>query len=806
MTGIRHDVRFGFRALRRAPSFTLLGSAVLALGIGACSAIFSLLDAALLKPLPFRTPDELVMLWERAPRYARNRVSPLNFLDWSEQQRSFASIAAVAGGARTLTGEGTVAERIPGQAVTSQFFDVFGVRPIAGRTFSADDARVRAKVVVLSERLWRSRFGGDPAILGRALTLDDDPLTVIGIVPGDFRILYSADMWTLFVPRRSPEQRRQHYLQVVGRLKSDVSIEQARAGMGAVADGIAALSPETNRGWGVTIEPLRDAVVGEDLRTTTIVLAGVITFVLLMACANVANLMLARGLGRSREIAVRAAIGGSRGRIIRELLVETLLLASAGGLGGLLLGWMIIRAAPSFVPADTLPQSIVLVFDGRVAAASILLTATTALLAGLAPAWQTSGAALRGALVASGRTSTGTGNRLRAVLVVAEITAAVLVVTGAGLLLRTLGAMSAADPGFRGEGVLTGSVGLSSRAYNDLDRLLTFYAAAERELSSLPGVTSAALGGSLPFDGWDIGQGFEIVGDPPVEAANTPSAHYQIVSAGYFRTLGIEILRGRAFTDRDLVQTTPVCIVNEEFVRRYVGSRQPIGMRVSVQSMDLRGGPTPVVRDIVGVARQVAEGAGEKEPGLQIYVPIAQNPWFTASIALKTTGDPLTLAGPMKSAIARVDPNEPVTRIRTMDEVSAEAMSQPRFRAQVVATFGALALVLSMVGIFGVLTYSVGQRLREFGIRIALGARTADVMRLVLRGALGMAGAGVAIGLALAAALSRFVATLLYGVEPIDPLTFTTTAAILVVAALAACAVPAWRASTVDPATSLRYE
>jgi putative ABC transport system permease protein len=805
MMGIGHDLRYGFRALRRAPSFTVLGTVVLALGIGVCTAIFSLLDAALLRPLPFRAPDELVMLWERAPRYARNRVSPLNFQDWSEQQRSFASIAAIAGGGRTLTGEGNIAERIPGQAVTSQFFDVFGVRPIAGRTFSGEDARARAKVVVLSERLWQSRFGSDPTLLGRTLTLDDEPLTVIGIVPGDFRILYRADMWTLFVPRRSPEQRRQHYLQVVGRLKPDVSLDQARAGMGAIADGIAAVSPDTNRGWGVTIEPLRNAVVGQDLRTTTIVLAGVVAFVLLMACANVANLVLARGLGRAREIAVRAAIGGSRMRIVRQLFVETFLLAWAGGLGGLLLAWMIIRAAPSFIPADTLPQSIVLVFDGRVAAAAILLTAATAVLAGLAPAWQASGASLTGALGSSGRTSTAS-NRLRSALVVAEIAAAVLVVTGAGLLLRTLGAIRAADPGFRPGRVLTGSIGLSSRGYNDLDRLLNFYAAAERELSAIPGVTSAALGGSLPLDGWDIGQGFEIVGDPPVEAANTPSAHYQIVSAGYFRTLGIDMVRGRAFTDRDLLHSTPVCIVNEEFVRRYVGSREPIGMRVSVQSMDLKGGPTPVVREIVGVARQVAEGAGEREASLQIYVPILQNPWFTASIALKMAGDPVALAGPMKAAIARVDPNEPVTRIRTMDEVSAEAMSQPRFRAQVVATFGALALVLSTVGIFGVLTYSVGQRLREFGIRVALGARTTDVMRLVIRGALGMAAAGVAIGLVLAAALSRFAATLLYGVEPMDPVTFTTTAAILLIAALTACAVPAWRASTVDPATSLRYE
>src|SRR6478609_140786 len=328
---IWRDLRYAARSLRAAPGFTLVTVLVLAAGIGANSAMFSLVDAALLRPLPFTQPDRLVMLWERSTRFAHNRVSPLNFLDWSEQQQAFEAVAAVAGGGRTLTGSGGEAERIPGQAVTWQFFDVLGIRPVAGATFSRDDAEQRRTAVVLSERLWRSRFGSDRTMIGRAITLDGQPYTVIGIAPARFQILFPADMWTLFVPRRSPEQRRQHYMQVIGKLKPGITIDQARADMSGVADRIAVISPESNKGWGVTIEPLRGAIIGPELRTTSLILAGVVGFVLLMACANVANLLLARGLGRSREIAVRAALGGTRARIIRQLLTESLLLAAVGG-------------------------------------------------------------------------------------------------------------------------------------------------------------------------------------------------------------------------------------------------------------------------------------------------------------------------------------------------------------------------------------------------------------------------------------------------------------------------------------------
>ena len=799
------DLRYAARSLRRAPGFTFVAVAVLAVGIGVNSAMFSLVDAALVRSLPFAQSDRLVMLWERSPRFAHNRVSPLNFLDWSEQQQAFASVAAISGGGRTLTGSGE-AVRIPGQAVTWQFFDVLGIRPIAGVTFTADDTAARRSLVVISERLWKTRFGGDFSIIGRAIILDDQPYTIVGIVPASFQILYPADMWTLFSVRRSPEQRRQHYMQVIGRLKPGTTLDQARADMATIADRIATLAPDTNKAWGVTIEPLRSAIVGPELRLTSLVLAGVVAFVLLMACANVANLLLARGLSRTREFAVRSALGGSRRRIVQQLFVESMLLASAGGAAGLALAWATVRAAPSLLPPGTLPQAIVPAFDARVAAMAALLTAGTALLFGLFPAWHASGVPLAEMTSAGGRASTKGAGGLRAALVVGEVAAAVLLLAGAGLLVRTLIALNNVDPGFRAEDVLTLQVSLPLNRYGSVDKLLTFYQSGEREISAIPGVKSAAFGGSLPLGGWDIGQGFWIVGDPPVEPSRMPAAHYQIVSAGYFRTLGIDLVKGRPFEAHDTVQSKQVCVVNEEFVRRYLNGREPIGMVVAVQNMAMSGSSEGVPREIVGVSRQVAEAAGEKERAVEIYVPITQNPWFSASLSVQTAGEPLAFLPAVKAAMARVDKDQPLTRIRTMEEVAAEATSQPRFRAALVGAFAMLALALAAVGIFGVLAYSVGQRAREFGIRVALGARSHDVLRLVLAGALKMTAAGVAIGLVAAALLTRLLDTLLFGVQPTDPATFAGTAALLAVSALLACALPVWRATRVDPAVTLRQE
>jgi putative ABC transport system permease protein len=805
MNTLWQDLRYAARMLRRAPAFTAAAAIVLAAGIGANSAIFTLFDAVVLRPLPFQHPEELAKLYEYPPGYAYNSVAPLNFLDWSEQNTVFTSMAAVSGGSKTLhTAEGG-AERIPGQSVTLSFFDLLGIRPVAGRTFGAEDGREESKVVVLSERLWRNRFGADPKLVGSTIPLDGEQFTVIGIVPARFQILYKADLWTPFIPRRGPEQRRMHYLQVLGRLKPGVTFEQARAGMAPIAASIARVSPDTNKGWGITIEPLRQALVGRDLRITSLMLAAVAGFVLLMACANIANLLLARGVGRMREIAVRASLGGSPARILRQLLTESVLLSAIGGAAGILLARMILSVAPAWLPEDTLPVSMTLVFDARVAAFALLATLLTGLLFGIAPAWQASRISLTEALRAGGRGFTGAGGVFRTALAIAEVAVAVMLVTGAGLLLRTVLALDNVDPGYHADRVLTMYATLPLARYKTPERALQFYQAAQREITRLPGVRSVGLGFSLPVGGWEIGQGFSVVGAPPVGEADEPAAHYQMVNAQYFETLGISLLRGRGFTEHDDAAATPVCIVNEELARRYLKGMQPIGAHIRVQAMDM-GGPKPVVREVVGVVHQVKiSGPSEKnEP--EIYVPITQNPWFAASIAVRTAGDPLALAPAVKAAIARVDKEQAVTRVRTMDEVAAQSTAQPRFRAQLVGSFGALALVLAAIGIFGVLAFSVSQRRREFGIRMALGARSADVLRMVAANGLRIALTGIAIGLAGAALLTRLLAALLYGVKPADPATFVAAPLVLAVVALAACAAPAWHASRVDPAEALRQE
>ncbi len=799
------DLRYGMRLLAQAPGFTALAVLVLALGIGATSTVFSLVDATLLRPLPFRAPHELVMLWEAPPGYAYNRVAPLNFADWSEQNRTFTSMTAVAGGGRTLTLPDGTPERIDGQAVTASFFDVLGIPPVAGRTFVPADAVPGAHVAIISEQLWRSHFGGDPTAIGRAVPMDGEPVTIVGVMPATFQVLFPADLWTVYAPTRGPEQRQMHYLQVVGRLKPGMTRGQANADMAGIAAHIAAISPATNKGWGVTIEPLRDALVGSDLRTTSLVLGGIVGFVLLMACANVANLLLARGVGRTREIAVRAAIGGGRGRILRQLVTESLLLAVIGGVAGLALSAAAIRLAPSFMPAGTLPPGIALALDLRVAAFAVLLTLCTGVVSGLAPAWHASQVPLSEAL-ATGRSSASRRTRLvRSSLAVVEVGVAVVLLAGAGLLIRTLVALDDVDSGASAHNVLTMTVALPDSRYPTSERTLQFYDAAELEIAALPGVRSVSFGGSLPLDGWDIGQGFTVIGDPAPDPANLPAAHYQITGTRFFETLGIPLVKGRAFQSADTASSPQVCIVSEAFVRRYARGRDPLQLRVQVDAMGPKG-PTPVVRQIVGVARQVREMPGAESTDVQIYVPLAQNAWYWSSLVVQTAGAPALALGSVKSAIGRVDKAQAVMHVRTIDEVASEATSRPRFRAQLVGVLATVAMLLAAVGIAGVLAFSVQQRTRELGIRMALGARALDILRLVLGDGLRLTSIGVLAGLAGAAALSRFLESLLFGVKTLDTFTFVAAPLVFALAALIACGAPALRAARGEPATALRHE
>ena len=804
MATLWQDVRFAARSLRKSASFTSLAILVLAVGIGATTVIFGLIDSALIRPLPFVEPDKLVMLWEHPPGYARNRVSPLNFLDWSEQNHVFTSMAAVVGASRVLTGTTGAAERIPGQSVTTGFFDVLGIKPVSGRTFTPDDAQPQPNVVIVSERFWQSHLGGEAAPIGRVVRLDGLPFTVIGVVPARFQILAPSDLWTPFPPRRTPEQRRAHYLQVIGRLRPERTLEDARTDMGLVAENIARVAPETNRNWTVLVEPLRQALVSGELRTTSLVLGGVVAFVLLMACANVANLLLARGVGRVREIAVRRAIGGSTAQILRLLMTESVLLAATGGGAGLMVAWAALGAAPSVVPPGLLPDGIALTFNARVAGLAAMLVGLTAVLVGAVPAWHGARTPLTEVLAAGGRNVTTTGV-LRQALTIGEVAGAVLLLSGAGLLVRTLISIATEEHGFRADSVLTMNVSLPLSRYPSQTRMLSFYRQLESALGALPGIRAVGLATDLPLQGWNIGQPFEIVGDDPTDPSSRRSAHYQMVSARYFDALGISILRGRAFDERDRATSAPVCIVNEEFVRRHLGGREPIGTMVQVPSVAQGAAPT-VAREIVGVIKQVAIQAGESEKSVELYVPLEQNAWSSTAIALRAEGDPRAWAVPARLAIAQIDGDLPVTRVRTMHEIEAESVSRPRFRAGLVGTLAVLALLLAAIGIFGVLTFSVRERTREFGIRLALGARIADVLWLIIGSGAQIAAVGIALGLLLSAVLTRSLASLLYGVAPLDPLTYAAVSGTVTVTAFIACITPGWDALHTDPAVTLRQE
>jgi putative ABC transport system permease protein len=815
----RTDVTSAFRQMKAKPGFTLIAALTLALGIGVNSAIFALADATFLRPLPFTAPhDRLVMLWERFPNGFFSQVTPLDYNDWADQNQSFDATAAFLANSVAMIGLDGTAEQVTSQMVTASFFDLLGVIPIAGRTFLPSDAEA-PNTVVLSEGFWRRRFGADPTLVGRSITVAGRPQTVIGIVSDRFRLVPASistagseppSLWTVFnYPRGDPSQRGAHYMYAVGRIKEGVSFEAAQRDMAAIGKRNEELYPATNTGHVPTLQPLREALVGSEMRLTSMLLLAVVGFVLLMCCANVANLLLARTMARTRELAVRSALGASRRRIVSQILTESLVLAAVGGLAGMAVGAAILKVAPSRVPVGLIPSAVSFAFDERVVAFCGIASLLVGLAFGLAPAWQVTGLSAVQAMGTESR-ATARGGRFRSVLVIAEVAAAVLVLCGAGLLLRTLITLQGIDPGSRAQDALTMVFNLpmdgrTPTRYATEEAVHRFFDSVQQEVAQSAGVRSAAIGGALPLDGMWIGQGIDIEGDPPRQGPSRNFTSYHMVSPTYFETLDLPIVSGRAFTAADSRDAVPVCIVSEVFVQRYLSGRNPIGLRVSVPAMSFP--MRPVLREIVGVARQVRMWPNETQPAPQLYVPIAQNSWFTASLIVRPQSGPAEALLPaVRAAIARVDKERPVTRVRTIGVVAAEATSRPRFRAVLVATFAALALGLAMVGVFGVLAYSVQQRVREFGVRIAMGAAASDVLRLVLGHAAKLMLIGLVLGLTAAAALSRYLTTLLYEVRPLDPLTFIAVPIVLLITAAIAVAVPAWRAARVDPVVAFRVE
>jgi putative ABC transport system permease protein len=798
----------------------------LALGIGANSAIFALADATFFRPLPFTHPaDRLVMVWERRAAFPYSTATPLDYRDWTDQNRTFQVMAAMTQAAATIVGPDGTPEQVPSQSVTAGFFDVLGVTPLLGRTFLPSDLTPIAHAVVVSEGFWRSRLQADPAAIGRALFIGGRPYDVVGVLPaefqlappvvGDFSTGQSPQFWVLFeTPRAGPVWLRQaHYLWVIGRLKAGVSVDAAQSDLGSVAARLAAQYPDSNKGHGVNVQPLRDALIGREVRLTSTLLLGVVGFVLLMCCANVASLVVAQASGRARELAVRAALGAGRRRVVAQLLTESLVLATVGGVVALGVAAALLAAAPSIVPAGVLPNAVTLSFDVRVASACAVSALLVGVLFGIAPAWQSTRGRLVDAMSTEARV-TRRGGWLRGSLVSVQVAAAVLVLCGAGLLLRTLIALQYQDSGSRATDVLTGVINLpmpnpagpSATPYPTAEAAQRFYDAVEQEVRRIPGVRTVAWGSAMPLDGQWSGAPFAIAGDPPKPLASRDLAAYHIVSPPYFEVLEIPIVAGRAFTDGDAGQAPPVCLVSEAFVARFLKGRNPIGMRLELPRMTFAVEPTPRV-EIVGVVRQVKLTATETEPVPHVYVPLAQNTWWMASLVVQPeAGTAAALAGPVRAAVARVDRERAVARMRTMAMIADEATSRPRFRAVLVGAFAALALALATVGVFGVLTQTVQQRMREFGVRIALGASRQNVIGLVLRQATRITLAGLIAGLALAAMLGRLLATLIYPVAPLDPVTFVAVPIVAALTAAVACVAPAWRATRVDPATAFRDE
>ena len=809
---LRQDVSFALRQLRSAPAFSIVAAATLALGIGANSAIFALVDATLLRPLPYSDPERLVTIWETSATTPRGFASPPNMMDWESRGRTFEKIAGYTPsmGNMVMSGNDGHALTVSRQWVSAGIFDVLGVPPIAGRTFTAEDEQQRASVVVLSEGLWETRFNRDPGIVGQEIRLDGGLWRVVGIMPKAFEILGRTSMWAMRPMVNLPPRARGAYqLQAVGRLEPGIGVEAAQADLAAVAEGLAREYPDFNKGRSVTVEPLRDTMIGSDLRTTSMLFLGVVGFVLLICCANVANLLLARATARTRELAVRSALGAGRRRIIRQLLTESVVLSLIGGVLAGILGAAILGVAPVLIPDGLLPAAVALSFDARVVAFCAAASLLVGVVFGLAPAFQATSFSSPEVMGSDTRTTTGGGGRLRNLFVVSQVATAVLLLFGAGLLLRTLIAVSSYDRGYRAESVLSMLVDPLGPTYPTPETLQQFYDQVEAEVRAVPGVADVGWSSGLPLGESIFGEypfHYEIVGDAPVDAARKPTTAFQIVNPTYFSTLELPIVAGRTFDARDARGRPRVAIVNEAFARS-LGGRNPIGLQVSFKPVDAAPGDKPAIAEIVGVARQVKFRPDESQDYVQIYVPLAQDLIGDVLMLVRSrTGRADALTPAVRAAISRIDKQQlvSVAEITTLEDVEWAATGRHRFRAVMVASFAALAVTLAMVGVFGILAYSVQQRMKDFGVRRALGATTNDVMRLVISNAARLIGVGAVGGLVLAAVFGRLITSMLFGVEPLDAATFGLVAMVLLITAAAAIAGPAWRAARIDPAAVLR--
>jgi putative ABC transport system permease protein len=807
------DLRYGFRSLLKRPGFTCILVITLALGIGANTAIFSVVNAVLLRPLPFQDPDRLVTLWERNPKqgYDQNPPAAGNYMDWRDQNRVFAQMAIYAPSKKFNLSIEDQPERIMGAAVSASLFAVLGVNPAQGRVFSPEEEQPgRDQVVLISHSLWQRRFAAEGNLVGRTITLDNKSYTIIGVMPENFRFpggtgtvlgtftAAPADLWVpLALDAAALRQRSSHSLNVIARLKPGVTTGEASVEMDGIQQRLEQQYPTFYVGSNVKLVPLGEQVVG-GARRVLLVLWCAVAFVLLIGCANVANLLLSRAAARSTEMAVRAALGAGRLRLIRQVLTESLLLSFAGGIAGAMLAAWGVHALSTTVP-NSFPRREEIAIDVWVLAFTLLISILTGVIFGLAPALQSTRIDLLQALKARGKSSAGRqSHRLRSFLVTAEMALALVLLIGAALMIQSFLRLQHVSPGFKTDHLLTMELSLPSAKYPREQRPAFFEQLLERS-RALPGVVAVAASKHLPLSGDNMNFAFDVEGRP-FPPGKSPGADCRFVTPEYFNALGIPVIKGRAFNTGDGSQAPHVLLINEAMARRFFPGEEPLGNR-------LRLGIDGFTGEIVGIVGDVKHVGLDAKVNEEVYAAYSQAPfWTDMSLIVRTSGEPLSVAGAVRNELRILDKQVPTGRVRTMEAVVAESVAQPHFRTLLLGLFGIAALVLASVGIYGVMSYAVNQRTHEIGIRMALGAQVGDVRTMVIKNGMKLALIGVAIGLGGAFALTRLMASLLFGVTATDGATFSIVSVILVLVALIACYIPARRATKVDPLVALRYE
>ena len=810
MNTLLQDLRYALRILAKSPGFTAIAILTLALGIGANTAIFTVVNAILLRPLGFYDPSRLMLVAEQSP-YPTISTSYENYQDWRDQSHSFEFLEATRGTTITLTGKGEP-ERLNARMTTAKLFPLLGVNAVLGRTFLAEEDRAGgAPVVLLNYGLWQRRFAGSNDVIGKSITLDSQPYTVVGVLPRGFEVLQPADVFLPFVPwaKTLPDDRNWHPgIIVIGRLKTGVSREQARTEMVGIAKRLEEKYPVYNTGISVDVVGLQEQLV-KNVRPALLLLLGAVAAVLLIACVNVANLMLSRAAARGREVAIRASLGASRWRIARQLLTESILLSLAGGILGVMLASACLGPLLR-LSAGTLPAAFTVELDRGVLLFALGVSVLTGLLFGIVPAFRTRNLDLRESLNEGSRGSTsGPGqHRVRSVLVTSEIALAMLLLVGAGLLLRSFSHLQEVLPGFQPDHLLIADIPLSQAAYAKSQQRFEFFDRLVERAKALPGVRSAGAATFLPVSGGGSMIHFNISGRPPKSPHDYTAAGYRNITPGYFETLGVSLKQGRLLMTGDTEKAPFVALINTTMAQTYFPNENPLGKRIQIGATPEPEKEVPTM-EIVGIVGDTRQGL-DLNPKAEMYLPYRQAdqilPVFQLSVVLRTAMDPLLSASALRSTIREIDPDQPVVKVRSMEENMSASVAQPRFRSWLIGIFAALALVLAAVGVYGVISYAVTQRTSEFGIRVTLGAQPGDVFGSVVAEGLKLALIGVIVGLIATLSLTRLLRSFLFDVSAFDPATFIGVAALLTLVASAACFFPAHRATRVDPMVALRYE